>query len=80
MAHKQKRSAKVVLDMSDLITLSEAADLRGTSVSAVSQLVRRGRLPAVEIFGKKLVRRSDVLSYEPEHGGWPKGKPRKSDK
>jgi excisionase family DNA binding protein len=56
----------------DLITISEAAEIRGASVSAISHLVRRGRLRSVERFGKTLVYRSDVENFEPDKPG-PKG-------
>ena len=53
----------------DLITISEAAEIRGASVSAISHLVRRGRLRSVERFGKTLVYRSDVQEFEPDKPG-----------
>jgi hypothetical protein len=56
----------------DLITISEAAEIRGASVSAISHLVRRGRLRSVERFSKTLVYRSDVQNFEPDKPG-PKG-------
>lgn len=63
----------------DLITLSEAAEIRGNKdVSAISHLVRRGRLRSVERFGKTLVYRSEVEAFEPVRAGWPKGKSRKA--
>jgi hypothetical protein len=55
----------------DLITLSAAAELRGTSISAVSHLVRRGRLRSVERYGKTLVYKSEVSTFEPDKGGRP---------
>jgi hypothetical protein len=59
-------------DESELITLTEAAKLRGyKDVSAISQLVRRGRLRSAERFGKTLVYRSEVLAFEPSKGGRP---------
>ena len=65
--------------MKDLITQTEAAGLRGVSLRAINNLVRRGRLRAVEQFGKTLVYRSEVLSYEPSPGGRPP-KPTNSEK
>ena len=65
------------VDMSDLITQSEAAELRGVSLSAIANLVRRGRLDKVERFGKTLVKRSQVQALD-DLRGWPKGKRRKS--
>jgi hypothetical protein len=62
--------------MSDLITQSEAAELRGVSLSAIANLVRRGRLDKVERFGKTLVKRSQVQALG-DLRGWPKGKKRK---
>lgn len=64
------------VDMSDLITQSEAAELRGVSLSAIANLVKRGRLDKVERFGKTLVKRSQVQALD-DLRGWPKGKPRK---
>jgi hypothetical protein len=65
----------------DLITLTEAAELRGyKDVSAISQLVRRKRLRSVERFGKTLVYRSEVLAFEPSKGGRPKASGKKSSK
>lgn len=55
----------------DLITQSEAAELRGASVAAINDLVRRGKLRSEEKFGKRLVFRSDVLAYVPNKGGRP---------
>lgn len=64
------------LDMNDLITIAEAAELRGVSVAAIGELVRRGRLSSVEKFGRKLVSRAEVEGFERQRAGWPKGKKR----
>lgn len=53
----------------DLITQTEAAQLRDVSVAAISALVQRGRLRSVERFGKILVYRSEVLEFEREKPG-----------
>jgi len=50
----------------DLITQAEAAELRGVTPQAINELVRRGRLESVERFGLHLVRRADVLAFEPK--------------
>ena len=78
MASKKtrKRQGTEDVDMSDLITQSEAAELRGVSLSAIANLVRRGRLVKVERFGKTLVKRSQVQALN-DLRGWPKGKTRK---
>ena len=57
----------------DLITLQEAAALRGYSdVSAVSRLIQRGHLRVFEKYGRKLVSRAEVRAYRPAKGGRPK--------
>ena len=63
-------------DVDDLITLQEAAEIRGRTTAALSELVRRGRLRSFEKFGRKLVSRREVEGFE-DSRGWPKGKPRK---
>jgi excisionase family DNA binding protein len=68
-----KKEKKVEGEMSDLITQSEAARLRGVSLPSINELVRRGRLRSKEVFGKKLVYRSEVEGFEKEKPG-PKGK------
>lgn len=62
-------------DTDDLITQTEAAELRNSTVAAINELVRRGRLRSVERFGKTLVFRSDVLAYQPSKGGRPPNSP-----
>jgi hypothetical protein len=62
---------KVVAEMpDDLITLNDAARLRGYSdSSAVSQLIRRGYIRRFEMYGKPLVSRSEVENYVPTKPG-----------
>lgn len=72
---KQNKRGQAV---DDLITQAEAAALRGVSVSAINHLIRRGRLSTVERYGLQLVSKSEVLSFERERKGWPKGKSRKA--
>ena len=65
-------------ELEDMITVSEAARLRGVGDEAIRKLIARGRLRSKELFGKKLVYRSDVLAFKKEKPG-PRG-PRKSTK
>ncbi len=58
-------------ELLDLITLSEAAELRGVSQQAISDLIRRARLHVVEIAGRKFLRRSEVVKFQPAKGGRP---------
>jgi hypothetical protein len=50
----------------DLITQSEAAKLRKVSVSAINELIKRGRITPHEVVGKIVVSRSEVLAFEPK--------------
>jgi len=74
-----KKAAKGKIDVGDLITIRDAAELRGVTVSAMGDLVRRGRIKSVEMFGRKLVSRREVEGFE-DARGWPKGRSRKGGK
>lgn len=71
----RKKSSEGADDTEDLITQAEAAELRGSTIPAINELVRRGRLRSVARFGKTLVFRSEVLAYEPSKGGRPPKSP-----
>jgi hypothetical protein len=58
--------------LEDLITQAEAARLRGVTIAAIGDLIRRGRLSAVEVAGIKLVKRSEVLNFQNIVMGRPK--------
>ena len=47
----------------------KAAKLRVVSVASISELIQRGRLRSVQMFGKVLVYRSEVLAFEREKPG-----------
>ena len=50
----------------ELITQTAAAELRGMSLAAVNQHVRSGRWRSELKYGKRLVYRADVVSFEPK--------------
>ena len=50
----------------ELITQSEAAAIRGMSLAAVNEHVRAGRWRSEVRYGKRLVYRRDVESFEPK--------------
>jgi len=56
-------------DFADLISQSEAAQLRGVSRAAIGYLVTNGKLRYREVLGRKFVYRSEVLSFEPGKPG-----------
>jgi excisionase family DNA binding protein len=58
--------------VSDLISQTEAARLRGVTRAAIQDLVRRGRIRSVNVGGRALVYRSEVENYEKGEPGRPK--------
>lgn len=55
----------------DLISIADAARLRGVTHGAIRDLIDRGRLSAIEIAGRRLVSRAEVETFEPSKGGRP---------
>jgi excisionase family DNA binding protein len=66
MATKKKREVE---DLGELISISEAARLRGVSPQAIDRLLMRGRLEAIEIGGRRFLRRPDVVNFKPGLAG-----------
>jgi plasmid maintenance system antidote protein VapI len=61
-------------ELGEWVSQSEAARLRGISRQAIARLVVRGRLSTIEVAGRKLVRRSEVMAFDPLPAGRkPKG-------
>ncbi len=58
-----------ILIPEEWVSQAEAARLRGTSRQAIARLVERGRLLALDVGGRKLVRRSDVMAFDPMPAG-----------
>lgn len=56
---------------SEWLSQAEAAEIRGVTRQAISRLVKRGRLRAIEVAGHTLVNREDVLNFEPKEPGRP---------
>lgn len=55
---------------------AEAAVLREVSRQAIANLIRRGRIRVLEIGGRRLVNRQEVLSFHPKSPGRPRVNPR----
>ena len=64
------------LDVKDLITITQAARLRGVTRQAIADLIERGRLSRYEIAGRPFVLRSEIEAFK-DSRGWPKGRRRK---
>ena len=75
MIMNKKMTKKSAGGMSDLISQAEAARLRGVTRAAIADLIKRGKLRSVEVAGRALVYRSEIVNYEQ---GEP-GRPRKSE-
>ena len=56
-------------DMENLISQAEAAQIRGVTREAISDLVRRGRLRSVKIGGHTLLYRDEVESFVKARAG-----------
>ena len=68
----RKKSGKETDEMAELISQAEAARLRGVTRAAIQDLVRRGRVRSVNIGGRSLVYRSEIVNYEKGEPGRPK--------
>lgn len=60
------------VEVDDLLTPSQAAERRGVSRQAMSDLIKRSKIPTVWIAGLPFVKRQDVDAYEPDLGGRPR--------
>lgn len=56
-------------DLNELITPTQAAKIRGVTRAAITSLIKRQRLRAIEIAGRPFLRRSDVENFAPEKPG-----------
>ena len=61
------------INPAEWISQAEASRLRGVSRQAIAKLVANGRLRTLEVGGRDLVSRADVLAFEPNPAGRPKG-------
>ena len=61
------------IDLSEWISLAEAARLRGVSRQAISKLVKQGRLKTLNAGGRALVHRENIVSFTKKPPGRPKG-------
>jgi len=59
-------------EQSEMITTDEAARLRGTTGNAIRELIKRGKLQARKMYGRWVLKRSDVLAFKSGKPGRPK--------
>jgi len=48
----------------ELLTVTQAARLKGITRQWLTRLIKAGRLPAVQIAGRSFVRQQDVINYK----------------
>jgi excisionase family DNA binding protein len=60
------------IEPGEWISQAEAARLRSVSRQAIAKLVGNGRLRTLEVGGRSLVSRAEVLAFEPNPPGRPK--------
>ena len=65
--------SSTLIDSQAWISQAEASRLRGVSRQAIAKLVSNGRLKTLEIGGRTFVSRANVLAFEPNPAGRPKG-------
>lgn len=61
----------VKIDPDELLTVAQAATVRGVTRQAINYLIRGGKLPSIEIAGRRFVKMADVESFVPDKGGRP---------
>ena len=59
-------------DLSDWISQSEAARLRGVTRQAIAKLVKKGRLKVLVLGGHTFVSKSELACFEMQAAGRPK--------
>jgi hypothetical protein len=65
--------SRMKIDPGELVSLTQAADMRGVSTQAIQYLVKSGRFTVIEVGGRKFLLRKEVEAFEP----LPAGRPRK---
>lgn len=60
------------IDPTELVSIKQAADIRGVTIQAIQHLIRQGRFTIIEIAEKKFLLRKEVESFVPDVGGRPR--------
>jgi hypothetical protein len=72
-------ASMVKIDPDDLLTITQAALMRGTTRQAINHLIRQGKLAAVEIAGKRFVSRREIENFVVDRGGRPSNSDQKKN-
>lgn len=66
-----------MINTDEFVTISQAAAMSGVTTAAIYDAIKGGKLSAVEVLGRKAVRRADVQAWEPRsYAGRPGSKPK----
>ena len=76
MDKKKKNKNSTSDSENDLLTIQEAAQLRGVTKTRIHQWINEGRLNKEIRYGRSLVSKAEMLAIE----ALPSGRPRKKDK
>ena len=69
---KETIGSQIKIDLSELVSQQEAAEMRGVSIQAIGDLMKRGRFTVILVGGKRLLLRKEVEAFEPKLGGRPR--------
>jgi len=64
---------RMKIDLSEVVSIKEASEIRGVSTQSIHELIKRGRLTVVKVSGRKFLLRKEIEGFEP----LPVGRPRK---
>ena len=67
----EKKQKDIDGALGELISISEAARIREVSHTAIQDLIKRGKLTAIIVGGRRLLTRGEVESFQPESVGRP---------
>ncbi len=59
------------INTEELLTVTQAAVIRGTTRQSIDYLIRQGKLEAVNIAGKRFISRLALAAFIPSQGGRP---------
>jgi excisionase family DNA binding protein len=68
----QELFSQMKIDLSEVVSIKEASEMRGVSTQAIYDLIKRGRLTTVKVGGRKLLLRKEVEAFEPNITGRPR--------
>ena len=62
---KETIGSQIKIDLGELVSQQEAAEMRGVSTQAIHHLMKRGRFTVILVGGKRLLLRKEVEAFKP---------------